>query len=91
MATMEPASTIISICGGFGAVAAMTGRSVIRVRRWTYSKDRGGSDGLIPADVAQVLLAAARQRGIDLTPDHFFPAWQPTAEDGQPTPSEDAA
>lgn len=70
---MEPASTIINICGGFEAVARMTGRSEVRVRRWTYPKSRGGSDGLIPADISQRLMAEARRAGIDLRPEHFFP------------------
>jgi hypothetical protein len=69
---MEPAQTIITICGGFAAVAEMVERSEIRVRRWTYPKDRGGTDGLIPSDCQGRLLAAARSRGIDLRPEHFF-------------------
>jgi hypothetical protein len=70
---MEPANTIIAICGGFQAVAEMTGRSEVRVRRWTYSKEKGGTDGLIPSDMAKLLLSEARARGIALTPEHFFP------------------
>ncbi len=69
---MEPANSIINLCGGFSAVAEMVARSEIRVRRWTYPKERGGTDGLIPSDCQQVLLSAARERGIDLRPDHFF-------------------
>jgi hypothetical protein len=70
---MEPANTIIAICGGFQAVADMVGRSEVRVRRWTYSKKKGGTDGLIPSDMAKLLLLEARMRGIPLTPEHFFP------------------
>lgn len=69
---MEPAQNIISMCGGVAEVAQMVGRSVIRVRRWTYPKERGGTDGLIPSDMQPVLLEAARQRGINLRPEHFF-------------------
>lgn len=69
---MEPANTIITICGGFSAVAEMTGRSEIRVRRWTYPKLRGGTDGLIPSDCQQRLMVKATERGIDLRPEHFF-------------------
>ena len=50
----------------------MTGRDITRVHRWTYPKDRGGTGGLIPADVQQLLLDAAVKRGIELTPAHFF-------------------
>lgn len=69
---MDPAATILAICGGAREVAAMTGRDYSRVVRWTYSKARGGTDGRIPTDVQQTLLDAARARGIDLRPDHFF-------------------
>lgn len=72
---LEPAHTIITICGGVDAVAQMTGRSTVRVRRWTYPKDRGGTDGLIPSDVQPVLLAAAQREGKPLTPGHFFPGY----------------
>jgi hypothetical protein len=70
---MEPANTIIEICGGVGVVAEMTGRDLSRVHRWTYPKDKGGTDGLIPTDAAQELMREARKRGIPLTPEHFFP------------------
>ena len=71
---MEPANTIIELCGGFKAVSAITGRDETRVRRWTYSKERGGSGGLIPSDMQQVLMRAARAKGLPLAPEHFFPA-----------------
>lgn len=70
---LDPAKTVIEICGGPKAVAEMVGRTENRVRRWTYPrKDRGGSDGLIPADAQVKLLEEARRRGIDLRPEHFF-------------------
>lgn len=70
---MEPASTIIEVCGGFRAVAEITGRDETRVRRWTYAKEKGGSGGLIPSECQQVLMEEARRRGLPLTPEHFFP------------------
>lgn len=72
MRAMEPALTIINLCGGIDRVALMTGRSVVRVRRWTYPKERGGTDGLIPSDVQPHLLSAARAAGVNLKPEHFF-------------------
>lgn len=69
---MEPASTIIEICGGFQAVSEMTGRDVTRVHRWTYPKERGGTGGRIPSDMQTVLLDEAHKRGLPLTPGHFF-------------------
>lgn len=70
---MEPASTIIEICGGFKAVAEITGRDETRVRRWTYTKEKGGTDGLIPSEIAQILMSEANKRNLPLTPKHFFP------------------
>lgn len=72
---MEPATSIIKICGGFQVVADMTGRDVSRVHRWTYPKRKGGTDGAIPADVQGDLLAEAVRRGIPLEPKHFFPGY----------------
>lgn len=69
---MEPANSIINLCGGFSAVAEMIDRTEIQVRRWTYPKARGGTDGLIPSDRQRPLLEAARAKGIPLTADHFF-------------------
>ena len=73
---MEPASTIIEICGGFRAVAEMTGRDVTRVHRWTYPKERGGTGGRIPSDMQDRLLAEANRRGLPLGPQHFFSSLQ---------------
>ena len=70
---LEPASSIIAICGGYAAVAEIVSRSEVRVRRWTYHKLKGGTGGLIPADCQQALLLGAQARGIDLRPEHFFP------------------
>lgn len=69
---MEPAKKIINLCGGFSAVAGMTGRDVSRVHRWTYPRHKGGTGGIIPTDAQHRLLQEARSRGIPLTPDHFF-------------------
>ena len=68
----NPAQTVITICGGYRAVAAMVGRDEISVRRWTYPKDRGGTGGLIPSECQQVILDAAKGRKLPLRPEHFF-------------------
>lgn len=77
---MEPANTIIQLCGGFQAVADMTGRDVSRIHRWTYSKEKGGTGGVIPADVQAQLLSEAVRRGLPLTPHHFFPEFPKKAK-----------
>lgn len=73
MRVMEtPAEAIIRKCGGHAAVAEICGVHVTRVYRWTYPKARGGSDGLVPTRHQGQLLAGARQRGVNLSPDDFF-------------------
>lgn len=67
---LEPAKTVIEICGGVDAVALMVDRDRSRVHRWAYPKSKGGSDGLIPSDIAQTLLDKASNLG--LKPEHFF-------------------
>ena len=68
---LDPAKTVIDICGGVDAVAEMTGRDRSRVHRWGYPKNRDGSDGYIPPKVAAELLEKAAALG--LRPEHFFP------------------
>lgn len=70
---LEPAKTIIDLCGGTDAVSEMAGVHKTRVYRWGYPRDKGGTNGLIPTRRQGRLLAAARERGIDLRPEHFFP------------------
>jgi len=77
---LEPAQTVISICGGFSAVADITSRSEVRVRRWCYPKDRGGTGGLIPSECQQLLLDWSRKNGGALRPEHFFRSETPDTE-----------
>ena len=75
---MEPAETIIRKCGGgnFGRgvnrVSTWTGADKSRVHRWSYPKEKGGGDGVIPAQHHQKILDGARREGIALTPQDFF-------------------
>lgn len=75
---MEPASTIISKCGGARAVADICGRTTSYVYKWTYPKERSGRDGYVPHEDAEKLLAAARRGEIDIAPEDFF--LRPAAE-----------
>ncbi len=80
---MEPASTIIKLCGGAAVVAKMTGRTLSIVHRWTYPPERGGTGGVIPAKCVRALLTQAPARGIDLRPEHFLPP-MPVIDTAQP-------
>jgi hypothetical protein len=67
-----PAEHVIRKCGGHQAVAEMIGVDVTRVYRWTYSKDRGGTGGFIPARHQRALLEKAKAAGKNLKPEDFF-------------------
>lgn len=69
---MTVAERVIKKFGGPQAVAEIVGRDVSRIHRWTYPKERGGTDGRIPQPCQGALLKAAREQGIDLTPADFF-------------------
>ena len=68
---LEPARTVVEICGGVEAVARMVDRDKSNVYRWGYSKEKGGTGGLVPQKLAPLLLKQAKHLG--LRSDHFFP------------------
>lgn len=77
---MGPAETIIRKCGGgnfargVNRVSTWAGVDKSRIYRWSWSKLRGGTGGVIPAQHHQTILNGARNEGIDLAPDDFFAA-----------------
>lgn len=73
---LEPAKTVIEKFGGPAAVALITGRHVTRIYRWMRPRSEGGTDGLIPNKEALKLLAAAREKGIDLSPADLYPTME---------------
>lgn len=76
----EPARTIIEKLGGPRVVARITGKDVSRVYRWMYPRERGGSDGYIPYEEAEKILAEARRMGLPITPVDFFRPASPESE-----------
>lgn len=70
---MEPASGIIKKFGGEAAIASITGTAYTAPYRWQASRDKGGTDGLIPQRYHQLLLDQARARNIDLRAEDFLP------------------
>ena len=64
---IEPASTIITRFGGAGPLSRRLGLDRSAVHRWALPRQRGGSDGLVPAKYHQRLLAMATAEGIALT------------------------
>lgn len=70
---MEPASSIIKKLGGELKVAEITDTASTAPYRWQYSKEKKGTDGLIPQRYHPVLLEYAREHGIDLRAEDFLP------------------
>lgn len=70
---MEPASSIIHKLGGEAVVAQSLGTAFTAPYRWQYSKEKGGTDGLIPQKHHPALLALAREQGTDLSAEDFLP------------------
>jgi hypothetical protein len=67
------AGRVIAKCGGAQAVADMVGRHVTTIYKWTWSQDKGGTGGFVPAKLQVSLIAKAQARGIDLTHADFAP------------------
>jgi hypothetical protein len=72
MPGMEPARTIIRKLGGEAAVAELTGTASTAPYRWQYSREKGGTGGLIPQKYHRMMLDHARANGIRLRPSDFM-------------------
>lgn len=70
---LEPAKSVIAKIG-IKQVSEVTGTHITRVYRWMYTKERGGTNGVIPNAAARALLAYAAEKGIDLSAADFFPS-----------------
>jgi hypothetical protein len=66
------ARRVVAKCGGARKVADLTGRAVVTIHKWSQPRARGGTGGLIPSDMQAVLMRAAQQGKVDLTPADFF-------------------
>lgn len=70
---MEPASTIIRQLGGPNKVAEIAGVHRTRVSNWKRPKQDGGTGGMIPFKHVPALIAAGRDKGVDLSANDFLP------------------
>lgn len=74
----SPAQRVIEKCGngnfekGLVAISGWTGVSAARVRRWTFTKSKGGTGGVIPTQHQQDIYDRARLKGVDLKAEDFF-------------------
>lgn len=75
---MNIADSIISKVGrgnrseGIKIIAFWVKRTTKTVHCWAYPRERGGTDGIIPAKDQLTILQMARSAGIDLKPEDFF-------------------
>lgn len=69
---MEPATTIILRLGGEDAVSRITGTASTAPYRWQYSREKGGTGGIIPQRHHRTLLDYARENSIDLKAEDFL-------------------
>jgi len=71
--THEVATRVIRKLGGPRNVANMLGMTTQAIYKWTWPVERGGTGGFIPTRRQIELMVAAKQRGIELKKDDFFP------------------
>ena len=64
---MTAADRVINAFGGASRLSELTDIEKSSVYRWTYPKDRGGTDGAIPHANHNKILKAAAHAGIKLT------------------------
>lgn len=85
---MTVADHVIEKCGGHKVVAEWLNLNISSVYRFTYPRSKGGTDGLIPAEHQTPLILKAREKGVDLKPEDFFP---PLSDAGSHMNAGDAA
>lgn len=72
---MNIAEKIINKMGGVAKVAVICGRTHSWVYRWTYSKEKGGRNGIVPHEDAEKIIAASlRGECPKISPSDFFAA-----------------
>lgn len=68
---MTQASRIISKFGNATKLASAIGYSKQAVYRWTYPKERFGSNGYVPGPAIPLIKDAAELLGVELTPEDW--------------------
>lgn len=65
----------IDMSGGHKAVQELLQpQSLSQIYLWTYPEERGGKGDMVPySKTIWRWIVAARKKGIDLRPEHFFP------------------
>lgn len=82
------AKRVITKLGGPRAVSGMLAMSTQSIYKWMWPMSKGGTGGLIPVRRQIELMVAAKQRGIILTKDDFFPKDLADASEIQSSPED---
>jgi hypothetical protein len=69
---LQPAASIIDRLGGEAKVAEITDTASTAPYRWQYSREKGGTGGLIPQRYHRRLLDYAKDNGIRLRAADFL-------------------
>lgn len=66
--TSTPADKVIAAFKGVRPLARAVGRNPSSIVRWRRPKSEGGTGGAVPSSLQGVILALARERGLDISP-----------------------
>jgi hypothetical protein len=69
----QQAAKILQKFGGARRLAHLAALDPSRVYKWTYSKEKGGTGGVIPSSCVEKVQAAAVSAGISLTAEDWAP------------------
>lgn len=69
----KQAQNIIDKFGGTAKLANALTCDPATIYKWTYPKDKGGTDGLVPSSTMPAVLKAADILGIDITSEDLDP------------------
>jgi hypothetical protein len=68
----NPAQYVIFIFGGVRAAARALGRHPGAICNWKKARDRGGCGGDVPGPAQKIILTAAKEKGLDITPNDLI-------------------
>lgn len=69
----KQAQRIIDKFGGAARLAAAIEQDVSSIYKWNYTKEEGGTDGLVPSSTMPKLLKAAEVLDVKLTSEELDP------------------
>lgn len=72
MKFLSPADYVIKAFGGVRATARAIGRDKSSVSVWRQPRSKKGTGGLIPHKAQPLVLRAAQDRGLDITPNDLI-------------------